>query len=80
MQRVVYIVNFDLVVENFDYFVFVDIREFIFLDDVMEEFGLGLNGVLIYCMEEFEDNMDDWLNEKLDDFMDDDYLVFDCFG
>lgn len=80
MQRAVHIVNLDPAAENFDYPVSVDIRELISLDDVMEELGLGPNGALIYCMEELEDNMDDWLNEKLDDFMDDDYLVFDCPG
>lgn len=28
-----------------------DIRELISLDDVMEEYGLGPNGALMYCME-----------------------------
>jgi hypothetical protein len=32
-------------------FFFVDIRELISLDDVMEELGMGPNGGLIYCME-----------------------------
>ncbi|KAK7816956.1 gpn-loop gtpase 3 [Quercus suber] len=27
-----------------------------------------------------EDNLDDWLTEELDNFLDDDYLVFDCPG
>jgi hypothetical protein len=31
--------------------IFVDIRELISLDDVMEELGMGPNGGLIYCME-----------------------------
>jgi len=30
---------------------FADIRELISLDDVMEDFGMGPNGGLIYCME-----------------------------
>lgn len=27
-----------------------------------------------------EENLDDWLTEELDNYMDDDYLVFDCPG
>lgn len=27
-----------------------------------------------------EDNMDDWLSEQLEDYIDDDYLIFDCPG
>lgn len=80
MRRTINIVNLDPAAKNFDYPVAVDIRELINLDDVKEELGLGPNGGLIYCMEELEDNLDDWLTEKLDDFMDDDYLVFDCPG
>ncbi|XP_021733884.1 GPN-loop GTPase 3-like [Chenopodium quinoa] len=80
MCRTINIINLDPAAENFDYPVAVDIRELINLEDVMEELGLGPNGGLIYCMEELEDNLDDWLTEKLDDFLDDDYLVFDCPG
>ncbi|CAN1346000.1 GPN-loop GTPase 3 [Linum perenne] len=76
--RSIHIVNLDPAAENFDYPVAVDIRELINLEDVMEELGLGPNGALMYCMEELEDNLDDWLAEELDNYMDDDYLVFDC--
>ncbi|KAM4097899.1 hypothetical protein ACJW30_07G036200 [Castanea mollissima] len=58
----------------------MDIRELINLDDVMEELGLGPNGGLMYCMEHLEDNLNDWLMEELDNYLDDDYLVFDCPG
>ncbi|KAJ8748184.1 hypothetical protein K2173_000592 [Erythroxylum novogranatense] len=78
--RSIHIVNLDPAAENFDYPVDVDIRELISLDDVMEELGLGPNGALIYCMEQLEDNLDAWLTEELDNFLDDDYLVFDCPG
>lgn len=27
-----------------------------------------------------EENLDDWLTEELDNYIDDDYLVFDCPG
>uniref|UniRef100_A0A803MPE3 GPN-loop GTPase 3 n=1 Tax=Chenopodium quinoa TaxID=63459 RepID=A0A803MPE3_CHEQI len=58
----------------------VESWERINLEEVMEELGLGPNGGLIYCMEELEDNLNNWLTEKIDDFLDDDYLVFGCPG
>ncbi|PRQ44613.1 putative GPN-loop GTPase, P-loop containing nucleoside triphosphate hydrolase [Rosa chinensis] len=78
--RTLHIVNLDPAAEHFDYPVALDIRELINLDDVMEELGLGPNGGLMYCMEHLEDNLDDWLAEGLEDYLDDDYLVFDCPG
>ncbi|CAH9074169.1 unnamed protein product [Cuscuta epithymum] len=79
-RRTVHIVNLDPAAENFDYPVAVDIRELISLDDVMEELGLGPNGGLLYCMEHLEENLDEWLTEELENYLDDDYLVFDCPG
>ncbi|KAA8543595.1 hypothetical protein F0562_021659 [Nyssa sinensis] len=78
VHRTLHIVNLDPAAENFDYPVAMDIRELISLDDVMEELGLGPNGGLIYCMEHLEENLDEWLTEELDNYLDDDYLVFDC--
>uniref|UniRef100_A0A7N0T9N7 GPN-loop GTPase 3 n=1 Tax=Kalanchoe fedtschenkoi TaxID=63787 RepID=A0A7N0T9N7_KALFE len=78
--RSMHVVNLDPAAENFDYPVALDVRELISLDDVMEELGLGPNRGLMYCMEHLEDNLDDWLSEELDNFMDDDYLIFDCPG
>ncbi|KAI3461775.1 hypothetical protein Pfo_018438 [Paulownia fortunei] len=78
--RSIHIVNLDPAAENFDYPAAMDIRELISLDDVMEELVLGPNGGLIYCMEHLEENLDDWLTEELDNYLDDDYLVFDCPG
>ncbi|OIV98761.1 hypothetical protein TanjilG_25027 [Lupinus angustifolius] len=79
-RRTIHIVNLDPAAENFDYPVAMDIRELISLDDVMEELGLGPNGGLVYCMEHLEDNLDDWFTDELDNYLDDDYLVFDCPG
>ncbi|XP_022959918.1 GPN-loop GTPase 3-like isoform X1 [Cucurbita moschata] len=78
--RTMHVVNLDPAAERFDYPVAMDIRELVSLDDVMEELGLGPNGGLLYCMEHLEENLDDWLTEELDNYMDDDYLVFDCPG
>ncbi|XP_075103861.1 uncharacterized protein LOC107822621 isoform X1 [Nicotiana tabacum] len=79
-RRTIHIVNLDPAAENFDYPVAMDIRELISLDDVMEELGLGTNGGLMYCMEHLQENLDEWLTEELDNYLDDDYLVFDCPG
>lgn len=35
---------------------------------------------LIITFRHLEDSLDDWLNEELDNYLDDDYLVFDCPG
>uniref|UniRef100_A0A0C9S9Z0 GPN-loop GTPase 3 n=1 Tax=Wollemia nobilis TaxID=56998 RepID=A0A0C9S9Z0_9CONI len=78
--RTVHIVNLDPAAESFDYPVSIDIRDLISLEDVMEELNLGPNGGLVYCMEHLEENLDDWLAEQLEGYLDDDYLVFDCPG
>lgn len=41
--------------------------------------GLGPNGSLVYCMEFLLENME-WLEEKLDQFIDNDYVIFDLPG
>lgn len=80
MRRTIHVVNLDPAAEHFDYPVAMDIRELVSLEDVMDELGLGPNGGLVYCMEHFESSLDDWLAEELDNYLDDDYLVFDCPG
>lgn len=45
----------------------------------MEELHLGPNGALVYCMEYLLENMD-WLQEQLEEFDDDEYLILDCPG
>ncbi|KAI0565486.1 GPN-loop GTPase [Gracilaria domingensis] len=65
--------------EEFKYAVSVDIRDLISVDEVGEELSLGPNGALVYCMEFMLHNME-WLEEKLDAFIDNDYLVFDLPG
>lgn len=45
----------------------------------MEELELGPNGGLLYCMEYLLDHME-WLQEELDSFGDDEYLILDCPG
>lgn len=57
----------------------MDIRDLIQLQDVMEEFKLGPNGGLVYCMEYLLLNID-WLQEEFNHFSQDDYILFDCPG
>mmetsp|Transcript_13361 Transcript_13361/g.22556 ORF Transcript_13361/g.22556 Transcript_13361/m.22556 type:complete len:286 (+) Transcript_13361:132-989(+) len=78
--RTVHVINLDPAAEHFDYSVSLDVRELISLEDAMEEMQLGPNGALLYCMEYLEENMEDWLKEELNDFPDDDYILFDCPG
>jgi len=78
-KRVIRVGNLDPACESYEYDPAFDIREFVNLDDVMEEYGLGPNGGLVYCMEylirEYE-----WLQEQLDSFGEDDYILIDCPG
>lgn len=63
-HRKVSIVNIDPANDHIPYPCAVNIADLITLDDVMEEFGLGPNGGMMYCMEYLEKNLD-WLIEKL---------------
>lgn len=78
-NRKIHIANLDPAAENFDYELSFDIRDLITVDDVMDELGLGPNGALMYSMEYLLENME-WLEEELDRFLEDDYLLLDCPG
>ncbi|XP_010440620.1 PREDICTED: GPN-loop GTPase 3 [Camelina sativa] len=78
--RTMNVVNLDPAAEIFNYPVAMDIRELVSLEDVMEELKLGPNGALMYCMEYLEDSLHDWVDEELENYRDDDYLIFDCPG
>lgn len=45
----------------------------------MNEFGLGPNGGMLYCMEYLEANYD-WLEDRLNELDKDDYVLFDLPG
>lgn len=78
-NRTIHVGNLDPACEVFDYEPAFDVRDFVDLDSIMEEFGLGPNGGLVYCMEhvirEYE-----WLQDQLDTFGEDDYILLDCPG
>lgn len=78
-RRRIHVANLDPAAEHFHYDVAFDIRELISVDDVMEELQLGPNGSLVYCMEYLLQNMD-WLQDALDSYNDDEYLIIDCPG
>lgn len=74
-----HVVNLDPAAEHFAYDVAVDIRDLISVEDAMSEMGLGPNGGLVFCMQYLADNIE-WLKDRLDDFGEDCYLIFDCPG
>ncbi|CAG8638410.1 10321_t:CDS:2 [Acaulospora colombiana] len=64
LQRPIAIVNLDPANDNLPYPCEISISSLITLQDAMEEFGLGPNGAMLYCIEYLEQNFD-WLLEKL---------------
>lgn len=79
LRRQCRVVNLDPAAENFLYDCEIDVRDLISVDDVMEELNYGPNGGLVYAMEYITDNLT-WLQDQLGDFIDDDYILFDCPG
>lgn len=65
MHRKVAIVNLDPANDHVPYTPAVDISELVTVEAVTEEFDLGPNGAMIYCMDYLESNVD-WLEEKLE--------------
>jgi len=72
------VINLDPANDILPYECAIDISELITVQDVMEEFNLGPNGALMYCIEYLEKNLD-WLKERIDK-INDHYLIFDCPG
>ena len=79
LNRPIAIVNLDPANENIPYPCAIDISSLIRLEDVMEEYGLGPNGGMLYCMEYLEANYD-WLEDRLKELDKDDYVLFDLPG
>ncbi|XP_053695746.1 GPN-loop GTPase 2 [Sabethes cyaneus] len=78
LERKVTVVNLDPANDNMEYDSCIDIMQLITVQDVMEQFSLGPNGALIYCMEFLEANFG-WLLEQLK-ASPDRYFIFDCPG
>ncbi|EKM76434.1 hypothetical protein AGABI1DRAFT_63106 [Agaricus bisporus var. burnettii JB137-S8] len=79
IQRPISIVNLDPANDSIPYPCAIDISDLITLKDVMDEYSLGPNGGMLYCMEYLEANYD-WLEEKLKDLGKDAYVLFDLPG
>jgi hypothetical protein len=78
LHRPCSIINLDFANENAPYEVAVDVRELISLDRVMEEFELGPNGGLVYCMEYLLRHFE-WLEDKVQSLKGN-YIIFDFPG
>ena len=77
--RRVAIVNLDPANDVAPYEAAVTIEDLISVDEVQEEYGLGPNGAMVYCMEYLEKNAD-WLRDALAPLRDTHYFIFDCPG
>lgn len=73
-KRSMHIGNLDPAAEFFSYEADFDIRDLVDLDSVMEEYGYGPNGGLVYCMEYLYNNSD-WLHDELDSYGEDEYVI-----
>lgn len=79
INRPIAVVNLDPANDTIPYPCAVNIFELITLKDVMNEYGLGPNGGMLYAMEYLEANFD-WLEAKLKELGDDAYILFDLPG
>ena len=79
MQRPVGVINLDPDNDNMKYNSIIDIRELITLSDVSDEFNLGPNGGLLYCLQTLSNNME-WLYNKIIKLPKNCYLIFDLPG
>ncbi|ODV66599.1 hypothetical protein HYPBUDRAFT_153360 [Hyphopichia burtonii NRRL Y-1933] len=59
----------------------LDIRDFITLEEIMDELNLGPNGGLMYALESLDESGIEVFMKKIDDLIkDQNYLIFDCPG
>lgn len=79
LQRPISVVNLDPANDSLPYPCAIDISELITLQDAMNEYDLGPNGAMLYCLEHLEANFD-WLEQKLVELGENAYVVFDLPG
>ena len=58
----VYVINLDPACIDPPYQCTIDIRDLITVEDVTDQYALGPNGALVYCLEYFWENLD-WFDE-----------------
>jgi hypothetical protein len=78
IKNSVKIVNLDPSIENIEYPNSIDIRNLIKTEDVMDEFFLGPNGALIFCLEYLMDNLV-WFEKEVT-FSSEKNFIFDLPG
>lgn len=78
LNREVEVVNLDPANENMNYSPKIDIMQLVTVQDVMQNYKLGPNGALMYCMEYLQENFD-WLLHQLLQIKDS-YIIFDMPG
>ncbi|KAG9032499.1 hypothetical protein FRB95_001406 [Tulasnella sp. JGI-2019a] len=83
LNRKCIVVNLDPANDPAPYPAAISLSELVTLHDVMEEYGLGPNGGMLYCIEYLEKNFD-WLEGRLVEEMkesgEDTWVVFDLPG
>lgn len=80
LNRNIIIINLDPAAEYLPYVPDIDIRDLVTLSDVMEEFGLGPNGGLVFCFNFLNEEFN-WLEDQIREITrPGDYLLFDCPG
>ena len=78
-RRSCFYINLDPAAEDFVYEPYVDFKDLISLEDVMEELHLGPNGGLIYCFEFLLENLD-FITDPLETVTDEYLIVIDMPG
>ncbi|ODQ67198.1 hypothetical protein NADFUDRAFT_21639 [Nadsonia fulvescens var. elongata DSM 6958] len=73
------VVNLDPANDDLNYTCNLDIRDFITLEEVMEEHSLGPNGGVMFALEEVEHSIDQFI-QKVIDLGKHEYILFDCPG
>ena len=72
------LVNLDPANDTLPYTCDIDIRDLITVEDIMEEYNLGPNGALVYCMSYLNEHLN-WLLDLLMDKKET-YVIFDLPG
>jgi GPN-loop GTPase len=79
LSRPISIVNLDPANDLLPYPCAIDVGTLITLQDVMDEYQLGPNGSMLFCMEYLDANFD-WLEDRLKELGPNAYVVFDLPG
>lgn len=73
------VVNLDPANDKLPYPCALDIRDFVTIEEVMEEQQLGPNGGMIYAIEELDQSVNEFL-DRIKAFGPQEYVLFDCPG